>query len=224
MNVSLLFRGVSCKLPRVALGWDTGTVAISAPIHLTLTPSNDSSSPPVNKLASKLVISTTDSVETLPADSTSDTVGADVVWDFSADQLRLPVYNRYATALTFEISGGSFLSKKSPQAIAVLWLKDLVDNEEQDIEIPVVTGKDLRQLRQNVIYELEHSSSLKTNLHPFTSKMHDFQIIGHIRTCIRLNRGLDEVRLSIHINRRLFSLRLTGPRISRKDTSPAPRF
>ncbi len=209
MNVSLLFRGVHCSLPRAALGWDTGTVEILAPIQLTLTPTPEDTPSQVEarKLTAKLVISTTDSSETLPATPSANDANADVVWDFSQDQLRLPVYSRYATSLTFEIGGGSgLMGKKNPQAMAALWLKDLVDNEEQDIEIPVVVGKDLRQLRQNVIYELEGDLSPRVKLHPYASKSHDFQIVGHIRTRIRLDRGLDEVSISSYDDWALLNL------------------
>ena len=36
------------------------------------------------------------------------------------------------------------------KALAVLWLQELVDDEERDIRIPLLVGKDLKQLRQNV--------------------------------------------------------------------------
>ncbi|KAK0239435.1 hypothetical protein EDD85DRAFT_821894 [Armillaria nabsnona] len=192
MNVSLLFRAVKCQLPRQMLGWDTGTVEILEPIKFSLSPSANLGDAKFVGKSNKIVVSTTDSTETLPASPTSDESGVDVVWDFSAEQLRLPVYSRYATSLTFEISGGgSFLGRKAnPQALALLWLKDVVEDEETDIELPVVAGNDLRQLRQNVVYDLTGEG--KANMNEFTAKTHEFQIIGHIRTRIRLDRGLDE--------------------------------
>ncbi|PBK93314.1 hypothetical protein ARMGADRAFT_1013004 [Armillaria gallica] len=192
MNVSLLFRAVKCQLPRQMLGWDTGTVEILEPIKFSLSPSANLGDAKFVGKSNKIVVSTTDSTETLPASATSDESGVDVVWDFSAEQLRLPVYSRYATSLTFEISGGgSFLGRKAnPQALALLWLKDVVEDEETDIELPVVAGNDLRQLRQNVVYDLTEEG--KANMNEFTAKTHEFQIIGHIRTRIRLDRGLDE--------------------------------
>jgi hypothetical protein len=36
------------------------------------------------------------------------------------------------------------------KALAVLWLQELVDDEERVIRIPVLKSKDLKQLRQNV--------------------------------------------------------------------------
>ncbi|KIY63684.1 hypothetical protein CYLTODRAFT_493697 [Cylindrobasidium torrendii FP15055 ss-10] len=194
MNVSLLFRGVNCKLPPAALGWDTGTVEILAPISLDISAPVESSPSQLSpsKLSSaKLVLSTTDSSETVPASSSPASTGSDIVWDSFDDILRLPVYSRYSTSLTFEVTGGSFL-RKSAMGMAVLWLKDLTDDIEQDIEIPLVVSKDLRQLRQNVVYELEGEGILKGRMHEAVAKTHDVHVVGYIRTRIRLSRGLDE--------------------------------
>ena len=82
-----------------------------------------------------------------------------------------------------ELGGGTSLpplKNSGPDAIGLLWLKDLVDDEEVDVEIPVVVGKGLRTLRQNV-------------LNDFTAKTHDYKVVGHFKTRIRLDSGLDEV-------------------------------
>ncbi|THV04790.1 hypothetical protein K435DRAFT_714363 [Dendrothele bispora CBS 962.96] len=222
MNVSLLFRGINCQLPTKALGWDTGTVEITAPIQLKLNATDAGTDPTAADAASKLVttsnklvVSTTDSTETLPASPSANTeAGADVTWDLEKEKLRLPVYNRYSASLTFEVGSGSVIaglgpgrkSKNGPQALAMLWLKDLVDDEEVEVELPVIAGDDLRQVRQNVIYELVYKEKegggdsaedilrkqVEVKMNGFTAKTHSFKVVGTIRTKIRLDRGLDE--------------------------------
>ncbi|KAK7462733.1 hypothetical protein VKT23_007320 [Stygiomarasmius scandens] len=205
MNVSLLFRGINCHLPPKALGWDTGTVEITAPLQFKLDADNDSeSADAASKLvtsSNKLVVSTTDSTETLPASPSANTAGADVTWDLAKEKLRLPVYNRYSASLTFEIGAGSAIAglvpgrKNGPIALAVLWLKDLVDDEEMEVVLPVVVGDDLRQLRQNVVYELayeEGASRVEVKMNEFIQRTHSYKVVGTIRTKVRLDRGLDE--------------------------------
>ena len=91
------------------------------------------------------------------------------------------------------------MGKKNPQGTAILWLKDLVDDEEQEVEIPLLVAKDLRQLRQNVVSELEGDLSSKSKLHEAISKTHDFEIIGFIKTRVKLDRGLDDVRIDLRV-------------------------
>jgi hypothetical protein len=61
------------------------------------------------------------------AEGASDSV---VIWNLE-DTLRLPVYSRYNTALTFQ-----FGSASNPAALASLWLKDLPDDEERQYQDP----------------------------------------------------------------------------------------
>jgi hypothetical protein len=82
-----------------------------------------------------------------------------VNWDLD-EMIRLPVYDRYASSLTFELgSSGLPLVAGGPDAIAVLWLQDLVDDEEEELRIPLITGKDLKNLRQQVRWLAASKSS-----------------------------------------------------------------
>lgn len=196
MNASVLFRGVKLELPREQLGWDTGTVEILSPLSLSL---SDSSENVLRAQANKLTISTTDSSETLPKKAASVDTNQ-VTWDFSAEQLRLPVYNRYSSSLTIEIGSSSSIigiGGGGALALGVLWLADLADNEAKEVKIPIVVGKNLKQLRQNV-------------LNDFAASTHEYQVAGYITTTIRLDRGLDEVRLSFTSRERLLTC-LVGP-------------
>ncbi|KAF8513153.1 hypothetical protein BU17DRAFT_77267 [Hysterangium stoloniferum] len=173
MNVSVLFRSVNVKLPRSLLGWDTCTVEILGPIMLTMN-SDASALRPETKY---LTVFTTDSKRHVPASAAENKDGV-VTWKI--DRLRLPVYNRYSSSLNFEIGKHSVLpGQGGTDALAVVWLKDLVDDEETDVDIPLVITKDLKQLRQNV-------------LNDFTASTHDYEVVGHIRTRIKLDSGLDQ--------------------------------
>ncbi|KAJ1306315.1 hypothetical protein OPQ81_011012 [Rhizoctonia solani] len=172
MNVSILFKGVDAKLPRNMLGWDTGTVELLSDITITPDPSSNGRIP---SKPTRLRVSTTDSTEVLSPKSVTLSEG---VVSYNIEKLRLPVYSRYASSCVFEF-GGSGIMGGAPDAIAVLWLKDLVDDEETDVRIPVVVGKDLRQLRQNVLTEQ-------------TKKTHDYEIVGWLTVKMKLDHGLDE--------------------------------
>ncbi|KAJ1299755.1 hypothetical protein OPQ81_000666 [Rhizoctonia solani] len=172
MNVSILFKGVDAKLPPNMLGWDTGTVELLSDITITPDPSSNGRIP---SKPTRLRVSTTDSTEVLSPKSVTLSEG---VVSYNIEKLRLPVYSRYASSCVFEF-GGSGIMGGAPDAIAVLWLKDLVDDEETDVRIPVVVGKDLRQLRQNVLTEQ-------------TKKTHDYEIVGWLTVKMKLDHGLDE--------------------------------
>ena len=159
------------------MGWDTGTVEILAPIRFDIDTSKN-----FRPQTSRITISTTDSTENISPDSSIvENGGTTVTWKVE-DKLRLPVYSRYNSCLTLEITTGGVTRKLV--ALGLLWLKDIVDDEEIEVRIPVVVGKDLKQLRQNVINEE-------------TAKTHEYQIVGYMTTKLKLDSGLDEVSLQV---------------------------
>ena len=52
--------------------------------------------------------------------------------------------------MLFEIGGGG-IGPIGPDSdyVAMCWMKDVPDNEETQIKIPVIHAKDLKQVRQN---------------------------------------------------------------------------
>jgi len=100
------------------------------------------------------------------------------------DKLRLPVYSRYQSSICFGIGKGggplSFMGiGDKPDAVAVLWMQDLTDDIEQDVQIPVFVSDDIENLKQNVINDQ-------------TAKHHDFTMVGMLTARIKLDSGLDE--------------------------------
>ncbi|KAL7409629.1 hypothetical protein BDY24DRAFT_402483 [Mrakia frigida] len=174
VNVSLLFKPVKTELPPNLLGWETGTVEILAPIKIEV----DAAHIELIEDMKKLTISTTDSTEVLPTKEAT-IEGGQATWE--VDSMRLPVYSRFQSVLTLEIQGKSIMGLVGTEtkALAVLWLQELIDDEERDIRIPLLIGKDLKQLRQNYLCD-------------FTKKTHDYEIVGWLTTRIKLDSGLDE--------------------------------
>lgn len=76
--------------------------------------------------------------------------GGDIIWSIAKggnEERRLPVYHRFASALVFDIGGSK------PDTCAVLWLQDIPDDEEQEVELEVMAGEHLQQLSQCYISE-----------------------------------------------------------------------
>jgi hypothetical protein len=124
------------------LGWDTGTVELLGDVSIVAVGDHDFKT-------KKLSFSTTESTYKAPT-SAARSEGGNVSWDLPQDVVRLPVYNRYASALLFEIGGGGpgFLGQDSDY-VAMVWLKDVPDDEETPVRVPVVQSKNLAQIRQN---------------------------------------------------------------------------
>jgi hypothetical protein len=176
------------------LGWDTGTVEILKPIEVAIDPEHQNS---IALSKQGLTVTTTDSTEKIgsPVGSGDDTR---VIWD--VETVRLPVYSRYASSLTFEIGakGGFGPMKGRPIAMAVIWLQDLPDDEEVPVKIPILVSKDLRKLRQNYINE-------------HTQKGHEYKTVGWLTTTVRIDKGLDPVGV-LAFYRRHFSDHVIGSR------------
>lgn len=143
-NVSFLFRQVKTDLPRNLCGWETGTLEIPSGVRIEPTPEFSS-----GFNVKKLEICTTDGSYKVPSSSASTENGS-VYWDIPVDKVRLPVYNRYSSAVVFQIgSGGVGPVGQDADFVAVYWFKDMPDDEETEIRVPVLKGKNMKLLRQN---------------------------------------------------------------------------
>lgn len=150
VNVSLLFRSVEAKIPRNYLGWNTGTIEVLS--DLVFEPAEGLGDEAELKTL-KLRISTSDGnykVKTSHAQKEGD---ARASWKLD-EVVRLPVYDRYASALMFDIGPGTKVLGFGPDsnAAAALWFQDLVDDEEEEVRIPVIRGENLDSLKHNVSF------------------------------------------------------------------------
>lgn len=173
-NISILFKAVDAQLPRNMLGWETATIEILKPIQVSIDPDFQSS---FALKSQTLVVSTTDSTEKI---GSAETNGDNSHMTWNTEMVRLPVYSRYASSLTFDIGykAGFGPLKGQAAALAVQWLQDLPDDEEVEIKIPILMSNDLKTLRQNYINE-------------HTPKGHEYKRIGWLTTTVRVDRGLD---------------------------------
>ncbi|KAL4244032.1 hypothetical protein ABKN59_010294 [Abortiporus biennis] len=178
--ISFLFRQIKTPLPRSLLGWDTGTAEILGPITLEMTSSELSD-------VKKLTISTSDQERSYKIPSGSiqrsqqpDSSSPSITWDPPVEKIRLPVYNRYSSAILFELSDGGLMGVGvgSDDYFGAVWLKDVEDDEETEMRIPVLKAKDAKVLRQNYINDE-------------TKKTHVFEVVGWLKFSFVLDSGLD---------------------------------
>jgi len=177
-NISFAFRGVQATLPPNMCGWETGTLEVSDVSFKV----DDSHKGDFEAEATRLRVVTSEKVEVLPKKK-AEVSGGQVRWQM--DKLRLPVYSRYQSSVCFGIGkdGGPLsaigIGADKPDAVAVLWMQDLTDDIEQDVQIPVFISEDIELLKQNVINDQ-------------TAKHHDFKVVGMLSARIKLDSGLDE--------------------------------
>ncbi|EKM49154.1 uncharacterized protein PHACADRAFT_201963 [Phanerochaete carnosa HHB-10118-sp] len=73
-----------------------------------------------------------------------------VLWNPPVDKMWLLVYNRYLSAVVFEISsGGIGPITSASDFLAVCWFKNVPGNNKTQIWIPIIKSPHLKQLRQN---------------------------------------------------------------------------
>lgn len=122
----MLFKGVEAKLPKNMLGWETSTIELLSDITL------DSSDVENDYQTKKLTLHTNDGRQKISSKLATVESGK-VTWDIGDEDIRMPIYNRFNNALYFELGGTNPLNPldNTPDAIAVLWLRDLVDDEEK---------------------------------------------------------------------------------------------
>lgn len=142
-----MFRQVQTDVPRTLFGWETGTLEIPSGVRIEPVPEFREAF----SSKKKLDISTTDDSYKVPSSAARiEDGGSSVFWDIPVEKVRLPVYNRYSSAVVFEIGSGGFGPVGSDaDYMAVLWFKDVPDDEETEVRVPVIKSKHLKQLRQN---------------------------------------------------------------------------
>lgn len=168
VQASFVFKAVKLDYPPNMLGWDTATVELLSNIEI------DADGEAGEKLKKqKITVTTGDDTQKLTASDRQPSMSGD-----SDEPLaRLPVYDRYSSQLAFSIGGGGVLNGK-PEAVAVVSLSDLVDDEVVDLKLPILTGENLGTLLRNHIDE-------------HTARTHKYQQIGTLRVKARVDSGLD---------------------------------
>ena len=186
-QVSVLFESVQMQLPRNLLGWNTATLEITSTIRAEL---SDELAAYLKKKGQKLKLKTVEDTIKVPLLNQQESPTS-VVWanesqipDHDRTLLRVPIYARYKSNVTFQIGGESVISSLLPgesgahKHIAVLWLHTLEDDVEQEIRLPILSGPNLTTLRQNFIND-------QTRAH------HNYDVNGYLTFKVRVDPGLD---------------------------------
>ncbi|PWY97616.1 hypothetical protein BCV70DRAFT_208454 [Testicularia cyperi] len=170
VHASFVFRSIKAQLPKQLLGWDTATVELLS--EITIEADED-----LKK--KKIKVSTGDDTQKIYP-------GQDIP-DDQDTLVRLPVYDRYSSLLTFDLGGGGLsigpLGGK-PDAVAVCALRDLADGEIEELELDIMAGDNLGTLKRNYINEQAR-------------KTHPFEVVGKLRVKVRVDAGLDDDHLRL---------------------------
>ncbi|PSR75771.1 hypothetical protein PHLCEN_2v8888 [Hermanssonia centrifuga] len=151
IRVSLVFRPVEAKLPPSLLGFDTGTLNV----HDLAVKLNGQQDMDLTKCQVRLKTTKSGADEKVSREVCHKREDGTVVWASEEENIKgLPVRVRYSSALLLSFKDTSStvgLRRTGKKALAVLWLRDIVDNDEQTIEIPLwhVRDGDYSRLKMN---------------------------------------------------------------------------
>ncbi|POS84788.1 hypothetical protein EPUL_003642, partial [Erysiphe pulchra] len=173
IRVSLLFRSFEILLPPQQLGWDVGTFEITSTILLASG----------YEKISKLKMRTGGSSGSVPRSRCQKSEIEDgVFWDISKTDgknfVRLPVKYRYRSPIVFEFH---VTKKVKPDAYAIIWLHNIEDNVEMEINIPIWKTDNGTRLTQNYITK-ENCQNI-SDLH--------VEEIGQLAFTARFKSGID---------------------------------
>jgi hypothetical protein len=153
-RISLVFRSVQLQVPKQLLGWEHGTLEVTGPI------TSENTSSELRSLRLKLR-TTVNRVKMYSSSEVEETR-----WTGKKDRpVRLAVRKRYSSCLVIEFRKTSLGLDKTP-AFAILWLKDIPDDEETIVTLPIWHGDaGLKRAEANCIYDLgEKMGSLRVPL------------------------------------------------------------
>ncbi|KAI5358583.1 putative C2 domain, synaptotagmin-like mitochondrial-lipid-binding domain, C2 domain superfamily [Septoria linicola] len=128
IRLSMVWRSVQLQAEPERIGWDYGTIEISPSISTADVPAD------LKDLKIKWHSNIT-SAKMYPNKEEQS-------WrSRKARPLYLPVHRRYATCLSLRIKrNGRLFGKDKTAAFAVLWLRDIADDDEKELTLPIYTG------------------------------------------------------------------------------------
>ena len=140
IRISMVFRSIQLQIPKELLGWDFGTLEITGPVV-----SKDLAGE-LRGLRLKLRTSVNRGKM-----YTSNTDSNDIHWTGKKKRpVRLGVRKRYCSPLVIEFRKNGMMLDKTP-AFALLWLKDIPDDEEKTVTLPVYHSKLLKRAEANCL-------------------------------------------------------------------------
>lgn len=148
VRISVLFRPVKLLLAPSLLGFDIGRVSIA---NVKLKP--DSSDRDWSKY--ELCLRTTGCSSKLSR-KVARQENDDLVWDAGQSPVQLSVLKRYSSAVVVKVRATGVIGAMGmDKAMAVIWLRDVVDGKQQTITTTLWSSNDFTRLKQNY-YPLKH--------------------------------------------------------------------
>lgn len=151
IRLSMVWRSVQLQAPENLIGWDYGTLEVQPQITALDLPSNLQSC--------KLKLRTE-----LTAGKMYPSSEKDQTWHTKRDRpLKLGVYKRYRSCMSISFKSKGLMGD-DVAAFCILWLKDIPDEEEQDIELTVWKGDFKRALANSLEEPGEKVGKVKLHL------------------------------------------------------------
>ncbi|OAQ98813.1 hypothetical protein LLEC1_01922 [Akanthomyces lecanii] len=136
IRISLVWRSVSLQAPRNLLGWQYGTLDIR---HKAI-----GTDVPDDLRSCKLRLQTNISTGKMYSSALED---GHAVWATkSSKHVALAVHQRYSSCFSITFVDGRGLLRDHIAAFCVLWLKDIPDEEEQEVDLTIWKGDYKRAL------------------------------------------------------------------------------
>lgn len=144
-RISMVFRSVQLQIPRNMQGWEYGTLDIKSGVRAINLPKD------LQPL--RLKVRTTLEKGRMHSRGKNGKVKEDngqTIWTTRRERpVRLPVHMRYSSPLVVEFRQDATIRDHTP-AFGILWLKDIPDNEQTTVRIPIWKG-DLKRAENNVL-------------------------------------------------------------------------
>ncbi|KAF1945407.1 meiotically up-regulated gene 190 protein [Clathrospora elynae] len=144
-RISVVFRSVQLQVPQNMLGWDYGTLDIKPMVKAIDVPQN------LQPLRMKIRTKTNrGKLHSRGRNGKVNEENGQTAWTTRGEKpIRLPIRNRYCTPMIIEFRQDATLRDHTP-AFGILWLKDVPDNNEQTVRIPIWDG-DLKRAEDNIL-------------------------------------------------------------------------
>lgn len=179
IRISLLFRSIETRLPPQQLGWDVGTFLFTSP-RITAQGYNHHA---------RIKMRTGGSSGKIGRSACHALEGqGGYYWDLEkasedGKPIRLPVKYRYRSPVVMELH---IANKRKADAYAVMWLHELCDNEDKDMDIPIYQTAAPARLTQNYI-----TPEMIAAGHELPG-LEDLKEIGRLQFSGRFKSGMDE--------------------------------
>lgn len=190
IRLSVLFRPVEAKLPATLIGFDTGTLEVrDLSVNIDQSMSLD-----LSKCEVRLKTTKSGGDEKVSRKNAQKQEDGSVVWASEEDNLtRIPVRVRYSSALLMSFKDASTaaslgVKRAGRKALAVLWLRDIADNDDATVEVPLWTATDGDYSRLKMNY-----SPPDGNLDAWDDDKKKLRRVGTVRVHLRFAPGISEL-------------------------------